>query len=202
MLNTILLATTNRKKIVELRPSFSDLGVELLSLSEMPNRMEVDETGSTFIENARLKAMAQAKHYGIPALGEDSGLCIPALGGRPGIYSARFAGIGAGDEANNDLLLDEMQQLRGERREAYYVSTMSLSDAAGNILAEAEGRCWGRIIEARRGTGGFGYDPLFEIAEYHRTFAELGLVVKNVLSHRGRALRRFLPQLRSILHSN
>jgi XTP/dITP diphosphohydrolase len=194
MIDTILLATTNKKKIVELRPSFETLGVKLLSLSDLLNPIEVDETGTTFLENARLKAIAQAKHHHVWALGEDSGLCVSSLGGEPGVYSARYAGIGAGDEANNDRLLRELKGKSSADRAAYYVSTMSLASPEGKILVEAEGRCWGRILETRRGVGGFGYDPLFEIPEYHQTFAELGLTVKTVLSHRGRALRAFLAR--------
>lgn len=194
MIDTILLATTNKKKIVELRPSFETLGVRLISLSDLSNPIDVDETGTTFIDNARLKAIAQAKHHQLWALGEDSGLCVPSLGGAPGVYSARYAGIGAGDEANNDRLLRELTGKTGAERAAYYVSTMSLASPEGEIFVEAEGSCWGRILEARRGGGGFGYDPLFEIPEYHQTFAELGLMVKTVLSHRGRALRLFLAR--------
>jgi len=196
---TLLLGTTNRKKIVELRPALEPLGFTLVDLSSMSDRIEVDETGETFIENARLKAALQAKHYGLYTLGEDSGLCVPALGGRPGVYSARYAGIGAGDEANNDKLLEEMAGLQGDQRAAYYVSTMCLASPDGDFLIEAEGQCWGRILEARRGTGGFGYDPLFEIVEYSQTFAELGLSEKNALSHRGKAIRQFAKQFRTNL---
>ena len=193
---TILLGTTNQKKIVELRPSLEPLGVSLVDLSAMPTSIDVEETGSTFIENARIKAIAQAKQHGLWTIGEDSGLCVPALGGEPGVFSARYAGVGAGDEANNDRLLDRMRGLQGESRAAYYVSTMCLATPDGECLVEAEGHCWGRILEARRGSGGFGYDPLFEIVEYHWTFAELGLAVKRILSHRGRALRQFKSQLK------
>jgi XTP/dITP diphosphohydrolase len=198
MIDTILLATTNKKKIVELRPSFETLGVKLVSLSDLSKPIEVDETGTTFIDNARLKAIAQAKHHQLWALGEDSGLCVPSLGGAPGVYSARYAGVGAGDEANNDRLLRELSGKKGAERAAYYVSTMSLASPQGEIIAEAEGRCWGQILETRRGSGGFGYDPLFEIPEYHQTFAELGLTVKTVLSHRGRALRLFLARFADV----
>ncbi len=192
---SLLLGTTNRKKIIELRPALEPLGFSLIDLSSLSDRIEVEETGETFIDNARLKAKAQAKHHGRWTIGEDSGLCVPALGGQPGVYSARFAGIGAGDEANNARLLAEMASLRGDLRSAYYVSTMCLASPEGDCLVEAEGRCWGRIIEMRRGDGGFGYDPLFEIVEFHQTFAELGLAVKNAISHRGRAIRQFKTRL-------
>ena len=192
---SLLLATTNRKKILELAPHFERLGIRLVQLNELKAAIEVEETGHTFQENARIKAMAQALHHQLWTIGEDSGLCVPALDGRPGVYSARFAGPNAGDEANNDRLLFEMADLRGRARDAYYVSTMCLCSPAGKVQLETEGRCWGRILQERRGSGGFGYDPLFEIPEYHLTFAELGLTVKAALSHRGRALRRFLQGL-------
>ena len=197
---TLLLGTTNRKKIVELRPVLEPLGFRLVDLSSMHNPMDVEETGLTFIENARLKAAAHAKHYGLHTLGEDSGLCVPGLGGQPGVYSARYAGVGAGDEANNDKLLQEMAGLQPEQRAAYYVSTMCLASPEGDFLIESEGQCWGRIIESRRGTGGFGYDPLFEIVEYGQTFAELGLDVKNTLSHRGKAIRQLITQLQNLTY--
>jgi XTP/dITP diphosphohydrolase len=194
----LLLATTNRKKVVELAPHFQALGVELVRLGERGEPPIVDETGATFIENARLKASQQAIHHRLWTLGEDSGLCVPALDGRPGVFSARFAGPDADDLANNRLLLKQMKQVDRNARLAYYVSTMCLASPEGESVIEVEGRCYGRILSEPRGEGGFGYDPLFEIPEYHRTFAELGLAVKSVLSHRGRALRKFLPRFQSL----
>ncbi len=120
---------------------------------------------------------------------------MPALGGEPGVYSARYSGEHATDESNNAKLLDKMSSLTGDQRRAYYISTIALSNPQGEIVIEASGQCWGRILSEYRGTGGFGYDPLFEIPEYHKTFAELGLTVKSVLSHRARALERFLRQM-------
>ncbi|MCA9182668.1 MAG: non-canonical purine NTP pyrophosphatase, partial [Planctomycetales bacterium] len=138
----------------------------------------------------------QAKHLNEWTIGEDSGLCVPYLNGAPGIYSARFSAPAATDARNNEKLLYELRDARDQQRDAYYISTIALSDPTGQVHIEAEGRCWGRIIDEYRGSGGFGYDPLFEIREYHRTFAELGAGVKGVLSHRGRALQRFIGQLR------
>ncbi len=192
---TLLLGTTNRKKILELRPALEPLGFSLIDLAMLSESIEVEETGQTFIENARLKAVAYAKHHGVWTIGEDSGLCVPALGGQPGVYSARYAGIGAGDEANNDLLLANMADLRDDQRAAYYVSTMCLASPDGECLVEAEGRCWGQILDARRGTGGFGYDPLFEIVECQKTFAELDLAAKSAISHRGQAIQQFKTRL-------
>ena len=191
----IVVGSHNKKKLIELRELLEPLGWKLQSVGELPNALEVDETGTTFIENARLKASVQARHLGRWTIGEDSGLCVPALGGEPGVYSARYSGENATDESNNRKLLEKMANLQGDARRAYYVSTIALSDPSGQVVCEAQGRCWGRILTEYRGSGGFGYDPLFEIPEYHRTFAELGLVVKSALSHRARALRSFVSQL-------
>ncbi len=193
----VVVGSHNKKKLIELRELLEPLGWKLQSVSEIPDAISVDETGETFIENARLKASVQARHLGRWTIGEDSGLCVPALDGQPGVYSARYSGPGATDESNNRLLLQRMAGLEGDSRRAYYVSTIALSDPDGHIHCEAQGECWGRILTEYRGAGGFGYDPLFEIPEYHRTFAELGLVVKSALSHRARALRQFIRQLPS-----
>lgn len=193
----IILGTSNAKKCVELRQLLEPLGIELQSLAEVDHPLEVEETGQTFIANARLKATAQALHLRQWTIGEDSGLCVPYLNGAPGIYSARYSAPAATDQRNNEKLLHEMRHARGPQRAAYYISTIALADPEGHIQIEAEGRCWGQIIDQYRGSGGFGYDPLFEIREYHQTFAELGTTVKGVLSHRGRALKRFIAQLPS-----
>lgn len=192
---TLFLGTNNRKKIIELVHLLEPRGFEIKVPADFPDTFDVDETGTTFLENARLKASSQAKHRGLWSIGEDSGLCVPALGGRPGIYSARFSGANANDQSNNVLLLQEMITLPAENRRAYYVSTIALSDPDGQIHIETQGECWGSILTEPRGVGGFGYDPLFEIAEYHQTFAEMGLGVKRAISHRARALRAFLARL-------
>jgi len=205
----ILLGTTNRKKLLELNAHLKPRGFDLLTLSDLPPGIEIEETGSSFIENARIKATAQAIRHGLWAIGEDSGLCVPALGGAPGIYSARYseddpidgppsssvADRATVDERNNNKLLTAMSNLSDSERSGYYVSAIVLSDPNGNVAIESQGECWGRILRERRGTQGFGYDPLFEVLEYHRTFAELGLNVKRAISHRSRALREFLRQL-------
>lgn len=191
----IVVGSHNRKKLIELREVLEPLGWKLQSVAEFPNAVVVDETGTTFIENACLKASVQAVNLGRWTIGEDSGLCVPALGGQPGVYSARYSGENATDESNNQKLLASMTHLQGDDRRAYYVSTIALSDPQGQIVCRAEGHCWGRILTEYRGSGGFGYDPLFEIPEYHRTFSELGLAVKSAISHRGRALRSFVQSL-------
>jgi XTP/dITP diphosphohydrolase len=142
-----------------------------------------------------LKASEQAKRLGQWVLGEDSGLSVDALGGAPGVYSARFSDPGATDERNNDLLLEKLQGVALDRRTAQYTCYAALADPQGAIRAESEGQCRGRIRLERAGTGGFGYDPLFEIVECHQTFGELSPAVKAVLSHRSRAIRLLVPQL-------
>ena len=197
----LYLGTNNRKKIVELVHLLEPRGFEIKVPGDFSDVFDVDETGATFLENARLKAISQARHRGMWAIGEDSGLCVPALDGRPGIYSARFSGPEANDQTNNALLLQEMQSIPKEKRRAYYVSTIVLSDPVGGIHIETQGECWGRILTESRGAGGFGYDPLFEIEEYHQTFAEMGLGVKRAISHRARALRAFLNRLDEMIVS-
>lgn len=190
-----MLGSHNRKKVIELRSLLEPLGYQLLSLDEVPQSIEIEETGTTFIENARLKAVQQALHLKQWTIGEDSGLCVPGLGGEPGVFSARYSDPGATDQRNNEKLLAELNRRSPNQRQAFYVSTIALSSPEGQIVVEAEGRCWGRILSEYRGQGGFGYDPLFEIVEYRQTFAELSSTVKNILSHRGRALRSFIEQL-------
>src|SRR5260370_5579193 len=132
-------------------------------------------------------------------LGEDSGLVVPALQGRPGVYSARYAGKEGDDAANNTRLLAELAPLPDDKRAAYYVCTAALADPTGEVRAVVEGRCHGLIVCDYRGSGGFGYDPLFLIPEYHRTFGELSARVKHALSHRARALEQLWPALRQLM---
>ncbi len=191
MIDRLVLGTGNRKKLLELRRGLAGLGCELLSLSDVADAIEVEETGDDFFANAGLKASLQARHLGMWVLGEDSGLVVPALGGEPGVRSARFAGEPSNDAANNRLLLERMAGLVAEPdRRAYYISTMVIADPSGEPRLRVEGRCWGRILEQPRGAGGFGYDPLFEVPEYHLTFAEMGATAKAALSHRGRSVRQ------------
>ena len=191
----LVLGTRNRKKLAELVQLLEPHGFELKTLDDFPNAVEVDETGETFAANAALKATVQARHLNQWVLGEDSGLAVDALKGAPGVYSARFSGPSATDEANNRLLLEKLAAVPLERRSAYYVCHATLSDPQGNVRADSEGRCHGRIRLEPSGAGGFGYDPLFELVEYHQTFGELSPAVKGVLSHRARALRHLVPQL-------
>jgi XTP/dITP diphosphohydrolase len=189
----LVLGTHNRKKGLELIELLAPLGFECQTLADFPTAIEVEESGTTFAENARLKACAQARHLGRWVLGEDSGLAVDALHGAPGVYSARFSGPGATDEWNNRLLIEKLGDLPLENRTAHYVSHAVLADPRGEVRGESTGRCDGRIRFEPAGSGGFGYDPYFEIVEYHRTFAELGNVVKAALSHRARAIRALVP---------
>jgi XTP/dITP diphosphohydrolase len=191
----LVLGSRNRKKLGELVELLEPHGLVLKTLADFPAAIEVEETGDTFAANARLKATLQAKHLGQWVLGEDSGLSVDALGGAPGVYSARFSGPGATDERNNHLLLEKLQRVPLEKRTAHYTCYSALSDPQGAVRAESEGICRGRILLEPAGNGGFGYDPLFEIVECHQTFGELAPAVKAVLSHRSRAMRQLVPQI-------
>jgi XTP/dITP diphosphohydrolase len=201
MTQILVLGTRNAKKRREIEEILRDLGITLHDLSQYPDAAEVVEDGTTFEANARKKAVETAQAIGQWVLGEDSGLVVPALNGRPGVYSARYAGKQGDDAANNTRLLAELAPLGPEKRDAHYVCTAALSDPQGEVRAVVEGSCHGRIIHEYRGTGGFGYDPLFLIPEYHRTFGELSPIVKHALSHRGRALARLRPILRQLFPS-
>ena len=159
----------------------------------------MEETGDTFRANAALKATEQAKHLARWVLAEDSGLTVDVLKGRPGVLSARYAGEHGKDEDNNDKLLKELDGVPDDQRGAQFNCYLCLADPQGNVVLEEHGICRGRIAESRSGQGGFGYDPLFIIREYHRTFGELDLAVKRAISHRSRALRRLIPRLLAVV---
>ena len=189
----LVIGSRNKKKLKEMLGLLGDLPLELTDLTPYPDAPEVEETADTFVGNAALKATQLAPLLGAWVVGEDSGLCVPALGGAPGVYSARYSGTHGDDEANNDKLLREMAALTGDQRTAYYVSTAVLADPTGKVVAEVEGRCHGVIVAERRGSGGFGYDPLFLIPEYGQTFGELPPEVKAQMSHRARAFEQLRP---------
>ncbi|PZN11033.1 MAG: non-canonical purine NTP pyrophosphatase [Bacillota bacterium] len=196
----LVIATSNPGKLAEIRTIFQEAGLELRlrSLADFPGITMPREDGETFLDNARRKALAVARQAGRPALADDSGLCVDALGGRPGVRSARYAGEGAGDAANNARLLAELAGVPPERRGAEFRCAVVLALPDGRWTA-AEGSARGRILEEPRGRGGFGYDPLFLSDELGVTFAEAPPEEKNRVSHRGRALRALLPRLRSWL---
>ena len=196
----LVLGTRNKKKRRELEYLLSPFPqIQLKSLEDFENAIEVEETGTTFAANAALKATEQAVHLSQFVLGEDSGLSVAALDGRPGVYSARYSGENATDDSNKVKLIDELAGVPTQKRGAWYTCHMTLSDPQGNVLIDCESQCHGRILEAERGSAGFGYDPLFEIPEYGLTFAELGDEVKSVLSHRARANRIFIPRLLNLI---
>jgi XTP/dITP diphosphohydrolase len=196
---SLVLGTFNRKKALELVDLVAPFGVTIESLAEHPTAIHVVEDGNSFAANAALKATQQALRLNRWVLAEDSGICVDALGGAPGIYSARYSGETATDESNNVKLLAELAETPAANRSAHYVCHVTLSDPSGAVRAESEAICRGRIRREAVGASGFGYDPLFEVVEYHRTFAELGENVKGTISHRARAIRLFLPQLRALL---
>jgi XTP/dITP diphosphohydrolase len=191
----VVLGTHNRKKCEELRMLLEPSGLRVRPLADFPDPLTVVEDGSSFGEIAVKKAVAQAQHLGQWVLGEDSGLMVDALGGAPGIHSARYAGPQACDEENNQRLLGQLAGRLLQERAARYVCHATVADPEGTIRIDCEATCRGRIALAPRGTAGFGYDPLFEIIEYHRTFAELGDVIKGLLSHRARAMQQVVRQL-------
>lgn len=194
----LVVGTHNQHKRQELLDLLKDLNIEVLDLTSFPNVQDVEETGTTFEENARLKATQYARATSEWVLAEDSGLVVPALQGRPGIYSARYAGAHGDDAANRKRLIDELSAVPGDRRAAYYVCTAALSNPQGDVVAVTEGRCHGVIIDEERGSGGFGYDSLFLVPEFHKTFGELSLRVKQALSHRAKAVTQLRPWLRKI----
>ena len=194
-LNEIVLGTHNVKKRAELAALLAPIGVQLRTLADFDSPLKVVEDGDTFQANATKKAVQQAQHLDHFVLGEDSGLVVDALAGAPGIYSARFAGEHASDEDNNQHLLSQLADLPIDRRTAHYVCHMTLANPSGSVLIDCEATCRGRIRTHPGGTNGFGYDPLFEVIEYHQTFGELGPTIKSVISHRAKAMRQFVVEL-------
>ena len=196
MAEKFVLATHNPGKLAEMKAILSGLGVEVLSPAEAGVNVEVGETGSTFAENAMLKAKAVCAAAGLPAIADDSGLCVDALNGGPGVYSARYGGDGLDDRGRCMLLLNNM---RGQTtRAAHFTCAVCCAFPDGNTLT-AEGRCDGAIAFAPLGAGGFGYDPVFLIPERGKTFGQLTAEEKRAISHRGKALSAFAENLKSYL---
>lgn len=195
----LVLSSRNRKKAGEIAEILAPHGIRLQSIADFPQIGEIAEDADSFAGNAALKAIGPAQILSRWVIGEDSGLEVDALQGRPGVYSARYSGPGATDDRNNQKLQEELQGVPLERRTAAYVCSVALSDPHGNIRAVAEARCRGVIIDQPRGSNGFGYDPYFLIPEYHQTFGELSSRVKHQLSHRARAFSLFLPRLISAI---
>jgi XTP/dITP diphosphohydrolase len=197
----MVMATRNQGKVADLRHLLADAGldVELYAVSDLPQQVpEVDETGVTFEENAVLKARQVSLTTGMPALGDDSGLEVDALDGAPGVYSARYAGMGAGDAANNTKLLTALAAVPEALRVARFRSVVAFCDPLGPLgegVLTGEGSCSGTVLTVPRGTGGFGYDPLFLSDELGLTFAEATIEQKGKVSHRSRALAALIPKL-------
>ena len=187
-----VLASKNQKKLVEMNAILSQLGIEVCSEADAGVDVEVEETGSTFEENSLLKARAVMEASGLPAVADDSGLCVDALNGAPGVYSARYGGPELDDTGRYRLLLEN---LRGQSpRTARFVSVITCCFPNGDVLT-ARGECPGTIALAPMGEGGFGYDPVFFLPEKKKTFAQLTAEEKNAISHRGKALETFRTRL-------
>ena len=194
----IVLATHNHDKEIELQHSLRGLGVEICSLSEYPDISEIEETGTTLLENSLLKAHTVHDRTGLPAIADDTGLEVDALDGAPGVYSARFAGADATYEDNLNKLLFSMEEVSEERRSARFRTVISFVD--GNQELWTEGHIDGKIIDFPRGNAGFGYDPVFYIPQLEKTFAELSTEEKNKISHRGLALQKLRKILVNVLN--
>jgi XTP/dITP diphosphohydrolase len=194
----IVIATRNKKKLREIRDILRGMPLKFFSLDAYPEAPRVVEDGKSFRQNAEKKAVKLARFTGKLSLGEDSGLCVNALGGAPGIYSARFSGKGKDDHKNNLKLLKLLNGLPKAKRQAYYACAVALADKKG-LVGLVEGRCAGRIAFELKGNKGFGYDPLFLIPAYDKTFAQLGEKVKHKMSHRYHALVKAKPLIRKYI---
>lgn len=193
----VLLATQNQGKVKELQELLADAQIEVLSLQDIGDWEEVAETGSTFAENAALKARAAAERTGYISIADDSGLEVDALNGAPGVYSARFAGEPKDDERNNDKLLKLLAEIPEDERTGRFRCALVIATPEGKEYL-TEGTAEGKILRTRRGQGGFGYDPLFFMPDFGRTMAELTVSQKNKLSHRAQAFQKAIPILKEL----
>ncbi|MFI7697601.1 RdgB/HAM1 family non-canonical purine NTP pyrophosphatase [Nonomuraea sp. NPDC049480] len=194
----IVLATRNAGKIAELRRILS--GFDIVGLEEFPSIGEVAETGVTFEDNALLKAHAVAQGSGLPAVADDSGLCVDVLGGMPGVFSARWSGRHGDDQANLDLLLAQLSDVPSDRLTAHFACVAALALPSGDSRV-VEGTLPGRLVPTPRGSNGFGYDPIFVPDGHDRTTAEMSPDEKDAISHRGRAFRALAPIVRELVTS-
>lgn len=201
MKTRLVLATHNAHKVEEMQAMLQGLPVTLVGMDSYPAAPAPEETGATFAENAAIKAISAAKATGQWALADDSGIAVDALGGRPGVYSARWAGPGSGAAEWIAKTIAELENVSGPERTARYICALALADPSGAVVATSEGTFEGRIAHAPRGSGGFGYDPIFLVEgdSGHRTASELSSEEKHLLSHRGKAVRALLPDLRKRL---
>ena len=197
----LVVGSRNRKKLQEIAKLLEPHGIQVVGIADFADIPEVVEDGDTFAANAAKKASETATAINEWVLAEDSGLSVDALGGAPGVYSARFSGEDATDERNNQKLLKELASVAPEKRGAHYTCHVAISSPGGEIRMTEESTCRGRIIDEASGDNGFGYDPYFLIPEFHQTFGELSSTVKNQLSHRARAFQRLTPRLVRLLLS-
>jgi len=194
----LLIATRNSGKMREFRALLAELSIELCDLNSFPQIATVEETGSTFVDNAALKATGYARQTGVMTLADDSGLEVEALGGAPGVLSARYAGPAATDSTRLEKLLCELSTLNAPNRAARFVSVVAIADSTGKIVNVSSGQSTGTITAIPRGENGFGYDPVFLPDGFDRTFGELPAEVKNQISHRARAFKGAANFLRSL----
>lgn len=203
MSHKLLLATRNQGKIEEFRRILEALApgeIELVGLNQFPDVGDVDETGSTFAENSLLKAREMSEATGLPAISDDSGLCVNALNGDPGIYSARWAGSHGDDRANLEKVLDQLKDVPDSERGAYFICVATLYLPDGRSFTE-EGRFYGEILREPVGDQGFGYDPIFKPEGLDISSAQMSSEEKDAVSHRGKALRAIAPVVMSALNS-
>lgn len=191
----LVLATHNQGKIRELKECLAKIGWEVVPINEISDVPEPQETGDTFEENALQKAHYYMKAVNLPVLSDDSGIIADVLGNEPGIYSARYAGVHGNDDANNEKLIKRLAHHRDDERKGHYECVMAVVFPDGHEIV-TKGTCYGIIRDTKRGTGGFGYDPLFYIPEKGKTMAELTMEEKNEISHRGKALRAMVKELK------
>jgi XTP/dITP diphosphohydrolase len=197
----LVVATNNQGKLREIREILAGTGIEPVSLTEAGVSGDVDEDQDTFEGNAKKKAAHFAELTGMPTIGDDSGLCVDALDGAPGVYSARFSGEGATDAKNNLLLREKLLDVPDEKRTAHFACAMACVKPGGESIV-AMGASEGVILRESRGDNGFGYDPLFYVPNLDKTFAELTGAEKHSISHRGRALRALVEKLPEFLEEN
>ena len=193
-METVIIASGNKGKLKEFQTLMEGLDVKVKSMKDFPEIGDIEENGQSFAENAYIKAKAVFDATGCMAIADDSGLEVDALGGAPGIYSARYAGEEKDDEANNQKLLEALEDIEDEKRGAQFHCAIVAIDKDGNRY-DAEGIVRGRILRAARGDNGFGYDPLFYVEDYGKTTAELSMEEKNSISHRGQAVRAIVATL-------
>lgn len=202
MMQKLLVATHNRGKLAEIKELAQNMGITLVDLTDFPQVKPIEEVGKTFIENASLKAAGYAKATNLLTLADDSGLVVDALGGAPGVHSARYAGEGASDAERTKKLLSALAEVSEGARTAKFVAAIAIADQSGSIINISVGECPGRIALTPAGQRGFGYDPVFIPDGFSQTFGQLDSATKNRISHRARALSQATIFLRALTASS